>query len=136
MMLRTRLCDLLDVEFPILNAPYAGTADGRIVELAARGCAASPCAPLWSARLPSPISTQPAVGGVVYTASADGALHAFAAAGRASATCRPLWATNAGSEIAGASTIVRGRHPRPGLAGLVPAPRPRSGRGRSRNRGK
>ncbi len=89
---------------------YAGTADGRLVALAAQGCASSTCGPLWSGTLPSPISAQPAVGnGVVYTGSVDGSLHAFAAAGCASATCPSLWTADPGSQITGAPAIVLGR---------------------------
>jgi outer membrane protein assembly factor BamB len=89
---------------------YAGTADGRLVALAASGCATSPCAPLWSATLPSPLSVQPAVGnGVVYTGSADGSLHAYAATGCGSGNCPSLWTANAGSSITGAPAIALGR---------------------------
>jgi outer membrane protein assembly factor BamB len=89
---------------------YAGTADGRLVALAADGCASSPCAPLWTATVPSAISVQPAVGnGVVYTGSADGSLHAFAAAGCGSTTCPALWTAATGSPITGAPAIALGR---------------------------
>jgi PQQ-like domain len=119
---------------------YAGTADGRVVALAADGCAHSPCAPLWTATIPSAISVQPAVGnGVVYTGSADGSLHAFAATGCGSATCPALWTATAGSRITAAprsrwvtsssapamamSSPTGPTRSRPPRAGGAPAPR-------------
>jgi hypothetical protein len=103
---------------PVTDSPalangmlYVPTSDGDLVVLAAGGCGAATCAPLWQgATGSSSISVQPAVaGGVVFTGSSDGGLHAFAAAGCGAATCPSLWSASTGSAISGAPAVSGGR---------------------------
>jgi outer membrane protein assembly factor BamB len=91
---------------------YVPTTDGDLVVLAADGCGAATCSPLWQATTPGPIRQQPAVaGGVVFTGSADadGTVAAFDAAGCGAASCPSLWEAGTGSEVTGAPAVAAGR---------------------------
>jgi outer membrane protein assembly factor BamB len=89
---------------------YVPTASGRLVALAAGGCAAVACPPLWSTPVGGGVAVQPAVaGGVVFTGHDDGTVQAVDAAGCGDPVCAPLWSTDAGSGVTGAPAVGGGR---------------------------
>jgi len=78
--------------------------------LAAEGCGAATCGPLWEAAAGGVPTGQPAVaGGVVYVGTDTGAVDGFHAAGCGAPACAPLWSTGLGSEITAGPIVAGGK---------------------------
>lgn len=89
---------------------FVTTADSRLLAFPVEGCGAATCPPSWTATLPGPAGSRPAIGGdVVYVGGEDGTLSAFAADGCGAATCPPLWTATTPGDIVGAPSIAGGR---------------------------
>jgi outer membrane protein assembly factor BamB len=92
---------------------YVPGDNGRIVVVAADGCGAPTCRPLWSGHVGWAMSLQPTVaGGVVYVTAYDalsGYVYAFDADGCGTAICSPLWQTWVRGEITTPPVVSEGR---------------------------
>jgi outer membrane protein assembly factor BamB len=88
---------------------YVPVAGGRLVALAAAGCGAAACPPVWTAATGGS-GQQPAVAGdVVFVATNGGTVDAFAAAGCGHPTCPALWSYDLGAAISGDPAISGGQ---------------------------
>jgi outer membrane protein assembly factor BamB len=57
---------------------FVGSDDGNVYGVAAAGCGAATCSPLWTATTGGPVQSSPAIsGGEVYIGSSDHEMHVY-----------------------------------------------------------
>ena len=91
------------------SALFVGSNDGHLYAFDSAGCAASPCAPLWTAATGGPIESSVAVAnGVVSVVSDDGKPYAIDANGCGAMTCAPSWSVATSGPVRSSPAVANG----------------------------